>query len=419
VGFTGAHALHYATTAVGQARAGLFAVDITVTERTELSYVVFPESDEHSYRRTFVAVDLEFDDGTTLAERTADDQYGFRLTATAQGAAKSLSVDQWNLVRCQIGAVAAGRIVRAIVLTTDAPEGAGEFAGWVDDIRIGAVEAAPAELDAVDRVRTTRGSHASRQFSRGNTFPATAVPHGFNFWTPVTDAGALDWIYEYHRANNDSNLPCLQAFALSHQPSPWMGDRHTFQIMPGSGPVTHDRRRRALSFSHDKETDRPHHYAVRFTSGIEAELAPTDHAAMLRCTFPQGSGWLLFDNARNRGGLTVDRATGAVSGHTWVRSRLSAGARRMFVYGVMDRPAIGGGRIRRPWWRTVTGYLSFDSPVVTLRVATSLISVRQARRNLDLELPRRRRSSRFATGRGDSGRICWAGSSSKAPPRTS
>jgi hypothetical protein len=36
VGFTGAHALHYATTAVRKARAGLFDMDVTVTERTDL-----------------------------------------------------------------------------------------------------------------------------------------------------------------------------------------------------------------------------------------------------------------------------------------------------------------------------------------------------------------------------------------------
>ncbi|WP_116051756.1 GH92 family glycosyl hydrolase [Amycolatopsis palatopharyngis] len=387
-GFTGMRALHYATSAAGQARAGLFAVDVVVSEDTELSYVVFPELTRWpSYRSTFVAIDLEFDDGSTLAGRAASDQYGFGLTAAAQGAAKSLSVDQWNLVRCRVGAVAAGRTIRAIVLTTDAPEGDDELSGWLDDVRIRTARPAAEALDAVDHVRTTRGSHASRQFSRGNTFPATAVPHGFNFWTPVTDAGALDWIYEYHRANTEQNQPALQAFAVSHQPSPWMGDRHTFQIMPGSGPVTHRRPDRAQPFAHADETDRPHHYAVRFISGIETELAPTEHGALLRVAFPEGSGWLLFDNARNRGGLRVDPATATVSGHTWVRSRLSKGARRMYVYGTADRPATGGGRIRRPWWRTVTGYLTFDSPVVTLRIATSLISLRQARHNLEQELP--------------------------------
>ncbi|SFQ54728.1 alpha-1,2-mannosidase, putative [Amycolatopsis arida] len=387
VGWTGRRALHYRTSAAGQARTGLFTVALPVTEHTELSYVVLPELDaELTYRATYVALDVEFDDGTTLAELGAVDQYGFPLTARGQGEAKALYADQWNLVRCRLGAVAAGRTARAIVLTTDAPAGTGELAGWLDDIRI-AERPAPRPRAAVDHVRTTRGTHSSRQFSRGNTIPATAVPNGFNFWTPITDARALDWLYSYHQHNTEENLPALQAIALSHQPSPWMGDRHTFQVMPGTGQVEHDPRRRALAFRHEDEIDRPYHYGVRFTGGVTADLAPTDHGAILRFTFPGDGGHVLFDNVRNRGGLRVDPATGTVTGHTWVRSRLSTGARRMFVYATVDRPARAGGRMHRPCWRTVTGYLAFAAPEVTMRVATSLISLAQARRNLELELP--------------------------------
>lgn len=36
-----------------------------------------------------------------------------------------------------------------------------------------------------DYVNTMRGANSSGDFTRGNTFPAIAVPFGFNFWTPV------------------------------------------------------------------------------------------------------------------------------------------------------------------------------------------------------------------------------------------
>jgi predicted alpha-1,2-mannosidase len=385
-GFTGVRALRYAA-APGAASTLLFEVDTPIGERTELSYVVFPESDaEPTYHSTFVALDLEFDDGSRLSDLAATDQYGFGLTAAAQGHAKSLYLDQWNLVRCHLGAVAAGRTARRLLLTTEFLAG-GDATGWLDDVRIGE-RPDRARRDPVDWVRTTRGTHSSRDFSRGNTFPAVAVPHGFNFWTPVTDASATDWLYEYHRRDDARNRPALQAFAVSHQPSPWMGDRHTFQVMPGLGEVTADRSARALAFSHEDEIDRPHHYGVRFACGITADMAATDHAAILRFTFPADGGWLLFDNARNRGGLRLDPATATVTGHSWVRSRLSAGARRMFVHGELDRPATRGGRLRKPWWRTVTGYLGVDGRAVTLRIATSLISSAQAKRNLELEIPR-------------------------------
>jgi hypothetical protein len=318
VGFTGARALRYDE----RPRSVLFELDAPVGDRTELSYVVFPRSDGEipAYHATRVSLDVEFADGTTAGFAPVDD--------------KTLWVDQWNPVRRPLGAFAGRRISR-IVLRTASPEG--EITGWIDDVRV--AERPEPPRDPVDFVRTTRGSHSSSDYSRGNNFPATAVPHGFNFWTPVTDAGVTNWIYSYHRHNNAENRPALQALALSHQPSPWMGDRHTFHIMPGTGPVQPDRRKRALAFSHDDETDSPHHYGVRFANGMTADLAPTSHAAILRFTFPDKHGWLLFGNVGRRGGLRLNADTGVVTGHTWVRSRLSAGARRMFVYAETGAPA--------------------------------------------------------------------------------
>ncbi|RBM20915.1 alpha-1 2-mannosidase [Prauserella sp. PE36] len=375
-GFTGTRALHYATGVAGPARAGLFTVEVPITEHTELSYVVCPESDgtPPSYRSTFVGVDLEFADGTTLGELAP------HTRARARGESKELYVDQWNLVRVPVGAVAAGRTVRAIVLVTDVPGEGPELTGWLDDIRL--ADRPSVAREPVEHVRTTRGTHSSARFSRGNCLPATALPHGFNLWTPVTDARALDWVYEYHSGSR----PALQALALSHQPSPWVGDRHTFQVMPGMGEVVTDPAARALAFSHDDEIDRPHHYGVRFACGITADIAPADHGAILRFTFPGEGGWLLFDNVRNRGGLRVDVTNRTVTGHTWVRSRSSAGARRMFVYATFDEQPSGGGRNRKPFWRTVTGHVRFTAREVTMRMATSLISLEQARRNLELEV---------------------------------
>ncbi|MBB4683493.1 GH92 family glycosyl hydrolase [Amycolatopsis jiangsuensis] len=366
VGFTGLRALRYSA----GPRTVLFEVDVAVTAHSALSYVVFPDSDGAvpSYRSTYVTLDAEFDDGSRA---------GF--TAAAQGAAKTLYVDQWNLVRHHLGAYA-GRRVRRIVLLVE-PPGEGEVTGWLDDVRLAEHRTVP--KDPVDHVRTTRGTHSSGEFSRGNTFPATAVPHGFNFWTPVTDARALNWFYSYHRHNDARNEPRVQALGLSHQPSPWMGDRHTFHLMPGTGPVEPDRGRRALAFSHEDEIDRPYHYGVRFRCGVTADLAPADHAALVRFTYPGSRGWVLFDNVRNRGGLRVHADTGVLTGHTWVRSRLSTGARRMFLYAEADQRPTGGGRIRRG----VTGYLEFAEREVTLRIATSLISLAQAKRNLELEIP--------------------------------
>lgn len=397
VGFTGLRSLRYQ----GSHRADLpahvtnkiFWVELPVEADTELSYVIFPEpvGDDLRYPSTYVAVDLAFADGSYLSELGATDQLGFGLSPRAQGESKALYVNQWNQRSVRIGEVAKGKTITKILLGYDAPDGPAEFAGWVDDIAI-AVPAPVVRERPSEYVITTRGTNSTGSFSRGNAFPATAVPHGFNFWTPLTNASVTNWFYEYHRGNDERNRPALQAFGVSHLPSPWMGDRQTFQVMPSSeSRIRAGRRARALPFKHDNETARPHHYDVRFDNGIRTEIAPTDHAAIFRFTFPGKLASLIFDNVNCHGRLRLNPHKGTVTGYSDVRSGLSVGAGRMFVHATFNRKVIDSGKLWRGLSRRVTGFVQFapeaDRPtVVTMRIATSLISPEQAKRNLKLEL---------------------------------
>ncbi|MDQ0584029.1 GH92 family glycosyl hydrolase [Streptomyces rishiriensis] len=391
-GFSGRRALRYAGrhTTAGRAYSynKVFDVNVRVGSRTQLAYRIFPGMAEgdRDYAATHVSVDLAFTDGTYLSGLGASDQYGFPLSPRGQGAAKVLYVNQWNDVVSAIGTVAAGKTVDRILLAYDSPGGPARFRGWVDDIalRTAAPEQPKAHLS--DYAVTTRGTNSSGSFSRGNTFPATAVPHGFNFWTPVTNASSLGWLYDYARGNNADNLPTIQAFSASHEPSPWMGDRQTFQMMPSAAAGVPDtgRTARALAFRHGNETARPYYYGVRFENGLTAEMAPTDHAAALRFTYPGSDASVVFDNVTGQAGLTLDKEAGVVTGYSDVKSGLSAGATRLFVYGEFDAPVTDGAS------SGVKGYLRFDAGAdrtVTLRLATSLISVDQARDNLRQEIP--------------------------------
>jgi predicted alpha-1,2-mannosidase len=401
-GFTGVQSFRYAGrhTADGRGHTWnrILDVDVEVHPDTRLSYQVFPEfvAGDLSCPSTFVAVDLAFSDGSYLSDLDATDHHGFGLSPRGQGEAKGLSTNQWNHVEAHLGGVAAGRTVERILVGYDKPDGPAEFRGWIDDLRIhraGDPDAAAREAarkHPSDLALTTRGTHSTSGFSRGNNFPATAVPHGFNFWTPVTDAGSKSWLYDYAKRNNDRNRPELQAFSASHEPSPWMGDRQTFQVMPSTAATpTADRQARAWSFSHDNETARPYYYGVTFDNGNSAELVPTDHAAMMRFSFPRGGASLVFDNITDEGGLELDPDSGVVSGFSDVRSGLSTGAGRLFVYGVVDQEVVASGKLSDGGGPAVGGYFGFDPAVtrVQLRIATSLIGTAQARRNLELELP--------------------------------
>ncbi|MFE7407019.1 GH92 family glycosyl hydrolase [Isoptericola sp. NPDC057559] len=397
-GWTGTHALRYAGSQTADGRGYAYNrvldVDVPVGDDTQLSYKLFPEASEkdQSYASTHVAVDLAFTDGTYLSDLAATDGHGFALDPQGQGDAKALYVNQWNAVQSDLGDVAAGKTIDRVLVGYDNAAGPADFSGWVDDISIADAPAQHTSDHPSDHVLTTRGTNSTGDFSRGNNIPATAVPHGFNFWTPSTDSGSTNWLYAYQKDNDGQNRPQIESFNLSHEPSPWIADRQMFQVMPSTATGTPDATRsvRAKTFSHDNETARPYYYGVTFDDGMKTEIAPTDHAAMFRFTFTGDESNVLFDNVRNDGGLTLDPRTGTLSGYTDVAGgSQSNGYKRMYVYATFDRPATAGDKLTVGDRDKVAGYLTFDTSTtrtVEMRIATSLIGVEQAKHNLDLEI---------------------------------
>ncbi|WP_327292939.1 GH92 family glycosyl hydrolase [Streptomyces sp. NBC_01198] len=385
-GFTGVASLRYSggaqTDGESSATNQLFDVNIPVGPKSRLSYKIFPEFTGHDaqYPSTYAAVDLHFTDGTYLSRRSPVDQHGYPLTAAGQGASKVLYADQWNAVASDIGNVAAGKTIDRILLAYDDPQAkaATRFQGWLDDVT---VTGTPAPIDAsslTDFVDTRRGTNASGSFSRGNNLPISAVPNGFNFFTPVTDASSDSWEYAYQQSNNAANLPTLQGLAISHEPSPWMGDRDQMSVMPvpAGGSLTGSPSSRALAFSHDDEIARPDLYQVTLKDGLVARMSPTDHGGVMQFTFPAGqaTGSLVFFN-----GTFSIGTDGTYTGWVDNGSGLSAGHTRMFVAGTFDRaPTTSTG--------TSATFDTSSDPQVTLRIATSFISTDQARKNLDLEV---------------------------------
>lgn len=386
-GYTGLRALRYQAEGAG-GRLQLFPVDIAIKADTTLSWKVLPEIVHgDTVASTGVSLDLVLDDGRRISGMIINDHHGVRVGAEAQGQSKTLYPQQWANKMVRLGELQ-GRRIKSIELDVQ-PAGSGTKAsGWIDDIVI-ADQAPLAASRPTDYVLATRGTQANGTFSRGNNIPATAMPHGFNFWTPVTDAGTLSFMYSWNEKNGADNRPRLQALSLSHQPSPWMADRQTFQIMPSGakGQPDADRKARSLSFAHEQEDARAHTYRVDFDNGIRAEIAPTERAAVFRFRFPDnGDANLLFDNVDARGGLTLDAASQTLRGYTDTRSGLSNGSARMFVFARFDQPWTTSSSIEtgRP-----TGYIKFKpdgNGEVRMRIATSMISLEQAKRNLDMEV---------------------------------
>ncbi|GAA1531736.1 hypothetical protein GCM10009827_056870 [Dactylosporangium maewongense] len=365
---TGTAALMYsgadtsATTSYSYNR--VFDVDIAVGAATTLSYWVFPQGGGN----LDVAVDLVFTDGTRLRDSGAVDQHGVRIHPHDQGTGWVLNFDTWNYVTSNIGAKVAGRTIDRILVGYDKPEGTGTFRGYFDDITIAANTAGRLS----DLVDTRRGSDSTGDYSRGNTFPGATVPHGFNFWTPVTNGNNDGWLYEYKATT-------VQGFAISHQPSPWIGDYGQLQIMPMTGALKTTPDARKSTFSHANEVAKAHYYKTRLdTYGITAEIAPTDHAGVMRFTFPTASdSTILFDVVDSAAGsFAVDTASRTISGYADHRGA------KLYFSATVDTAIAASGTGGTGWVRFATG----ANQQVTLRVGTSWISVAQAAANLSQEV---------------------------------
>lgn len=393
VGFTGTHALRYGGKHVadgpGSATDLLYdKVAQPIAAGTELSYLVYPEgSSDLAVPASWVAVDLVLDDGTTMSAKSGlVDANGFGVTARDHGQQKSLFENQWNSVYIDLSSLA-GRSVDKILLSYDYPNGKAStvFSGWVDDVRIGVAAPAIDGSSRVNYVDTRRGTLSSDKLSRGMNIPATAWPNGFNFFTPMTNAGSQSTLYEYQRANNADNLPTLQGIGISHEPSIWMGDRDQLGIMPSlSATPTGDLAARALPFTHADEIARPDLYSVKFQNGLATQVTPTDHGGIYEFQFPGTTGSVVVDQVGGSSSLRV-AADGTVSG--WVDGGYGSGISRMFVYGAFDKTPAAVGTASGG--RTGARYASFATTAgekVQLRLATSFISLDQAHKNLDLEV---------------------------------
>ncbi|MDR6572068.1 putative alpha-1,2-mannosidase [Curtobacterium sp. 320] len=374
----------------------------TIESGDELSWVWFPErvlpdgateptEDDlpHFWDATAFALDLVCTDGTRLSD-AARDQYGDTLTPEAQDAARKQWVDQWNRRAVDLTPLA-GRVVDRLEARlgsaphpTTADQSRPHLRGWLDAVRIG--PARPVPRTPLDHVRTTRGTQASSRFSRGNNAPLVGIPHGGVFGLPMTDASSNRWPYAYQEHDRTDATgrvrPAIQAFATSHIPSPWMGDRGVFQVMPSPLDTPDpDRAARALGFDHDDEQDGPHRYRVDLDECVTAEMTAGEFALGFRFT---GTRSIVLDHHGRVSDVSVTVTDGTAVVEVLLDDR--PGTPPHFVHvrvpGVTaDHTTVGEQQLR--------GWLSLSDQAegTDVLLGISTVSFEDARANLDAAGP--------------------------------
>ncbi|WP_435748048.1 glycoside hydrolase domain-containing protein [Microbacterium sp. PMB16] len=337
-----------------------------------------------------VTVDVRFADGTRLSEIAAvRDRYDFPITAEEQFGARWSLPEQWNADTVSLAPVAHRSGIVEIVLGADSLAGTEDLPGEVRGFVQVMIEqrAASAALTPVERVDTRRGSHSGPRFSRGNTIPAVAVPHGFTFVTPATDAADSRWPYRPF-VHDDPQGRRLEALQFSHQPSPWIGDRSVLQLMPFlDRPVSqHAGRRRWIVPG--SERAHPHEYAADLGDGLRVEMTAGSHAAAFRVQSidPDARVGFVIDQLTAGGRLEWADAGGFEG---WIPEGPAdwGNAPRCFFAGTVlpgHGPADDRGRLDDDGRGEVAGYVSGHGSL-EVRIAVSFLSVAQARRSLAIE----------------------------------
>ncbi len=241
----------------------------------------------------------------------------------------------------------------------------------------------------VDYASTLVGTQSKFELSTGNTYPATAVPWGMNFWTPQTGKMGDGWTYVY-------TADKIRGFKQTHQPSPWINDYGQFSIMPLTGKPVFDQDERASWFSHKAEVAKPYYYSVYLADhDVTTEIAPTSRAAMFRFSFPTTDDAYVIVDAFDRGSYAkIEPGQNKITGYT---TRNSGGVPENFKnYFVIefDHPftevaAVSDGEIKKGSSEAqsnhsgaVVRFSTRKGEPVIARVASSFISPEQAERNL-------------------------------------
>ncbi|MDE6098554.1 MAG: GH92 family glycosyl hydrolase [Muribaculaceae bacterium] len=229
--------------------------------------------------------------------------------------------------------------------------------------------------EPADFVNPLTGTQSTFELSAGNTYPATAMPWGMNFWTPQTGENGSGWQYVY----TDNKIRGLKQ---SHQPSPWINDYGAFSLMPETCTLKLSDKDRGSWFSHKAEVSRPYYYKVYLADyDVTAEIAPTERAAIMQFTYPETDNpFMVIDVIDTTGYIDVQaehmRICGKASNnHGGVPDNFA----NYFIIEFDHRFTLveQNGQVAG-----IRFLPTQQGEVITARIASSFISTAQARQNL-------------------------------------
>jgi len=266
-------------------------------------------------------------------------------------------------------------------------------------------ETGPAEVAATpvtqpaNYVNTFVGTSAD-----GNTFPGATMPFGMIQWSPTSG-------FKEHAGGYVYTDDVIRGFSLNHLSGPGCPIMGDVPIMPWVGAVTsspaEDIKSYSAKFSHANEAASPGFYSVGLDNGVKVELTVTARAGIGRFEFPSSAdAKVLFKVSQTANHNGVRTATIEITGNNRISGTVTTGGfcsypNKYTVYFVAEfnRPFTKIGTWKassvKEGRRSVSGpetggFVGFDTTknrTVEMKVAISYVSVANAWKNLDAEIP--------------------------------
>ena len=275
------------------------------------------------------------------------------------------------------------------------------------------------EVDYVNPLIGTAVTGFAKGLDGGGTMPCVGTPFAMTNFVAQTGENKMSRMNYFYEDTS------IIGFLASHQPTVWMGDYGYVSVMPQTGKLKVLPKERALTFSHQNETSTPYYYSVLLNAEnnetIKSEIAASSRCAILQFTFPASQNAHVIIQGINlnpelkdwandfdqriktlRGYVKVNKDKNEITGYNPDRMSAQIGPplpnfKGYFVlqfdkpfksFGTWDGDVIN--KLSAEQYGTRMGaYIDFETnknEKVQVRIATSFISIEQARKNLALEL---------------------------------
>jgi predicted alpha-1,2-mannosidase len=275
---------------------------------------------------------------------------------------------------------------------------------------------------AVDYVNPLIGTAATgfaKGLDGGGTMPCVGTPFGMTNFVAQTGESKMSRMNYFYE---DSSII---GFLASHQPTVWMGDYGYVSVMPQLGDLKVLPQDRAMKFNHANEISKPYYYSVLLDDAtgqqIKTEIAAASRCAIMQFSFPasqhariiiQGIDLnpALTDPSNDytqrlkklKGYININKAQREITGYNPDRMSAQIGPdlpnfKGYFIiqfskpfksFGTWDADNITASSLEQYGTR-MGAYVDFvtnKDEKVEVRIATSFISIEQARKNLGIEL---------------------------------